>query len=101
MWFNNETIPQSSPFYRCYVYPSQSWVVYGIVLTTLVTINDGIIPPFIVYFPIFSHMFPYFLIFFYDSPWFPPFSHGHGVHVTLVPKHSLAELIEARVPLML
>jgi len=32
--------PSHHHFYRCYVYHSQSWVVYGIVLPTLVIINN-------------------------------------------------------------
>ena len=50
-------------FYRWYLFHSQIRVVYGIVFPTLVTMNTGIIPPFIVYVPIFSHIFPYFAIF--------------------------------------
>jgi hypothetical protein len=41
-------------FYRWYLFLSQIRVVYGIVFPTLMTINNGIIPPFIVYVPICS-----------------------------------------------
>ena len=46
--------PSHHHFYRWYLFHSQIRVVYGIVFPTLMTINNGIIPPFIVYVPMCS-----------------------------------------------